>query len=666
MIWHWRTAAALAVGAAAVSFFRGVIPTLSAAKGRDLNLSVTSIEVPRLRLGMTASGWSFTSNVAGAPVADSAGVPMPQAFLGGFDVPRPQLVDINGDGKPVLFLQERSDDLMEFEQHDGQWLLTTDHYQHLDVGEWFRFVDVDHDGKIDLLSELPAGYIRLWRNVGTKTAAKFVAVGDTIRDTDGLALIADRQNILNAVDIDCNGKLDLFLGRVQGTVDRYEEDATGPDGTPRFRLITQSWEGIEILGPESTMGTPNGTIHDTSGSPGGPHASALMPHALSLRHGANTLTFADVSGKGANDLYWGDFFEPGLLLIENQGTCAQPDFQTRPVEFPVGHPVITSGYNAPTFGDVDGDGRPDLIMGVIGGAYSPNRTSIDNLYLLTQPAAGQWSLKTKRLIRTIDVGSEATPVLADLRGTGKLDLLIGSKMDPESESSGSVRWFENVGTAAAPSFRDRGPLPIHGEYNYSPAVADLDGSGLPSIVVGTWRDRLEWYRNAGTRAEPRWTLADSMFVVIPRGSNTVPTFGDIDGDGTLELVIGVASGKLLLYKNVGTRGAPKFQLVTDHLQDIHGEDIKFGRRSAPTLVDLDGDGKPDLLIGNEAGELGLWRNVGTKAGEFRFERDTSFALQSYPDAAPAAGKLHGDHVDILVGTAAGGVRWFENGTARKP
>ena len=44
--------------------------------------------------------WRYTSRATGIPVSDSNGAAMYAPFLGGFDVPRPQLVDINGDGNP--------------------------------------------------------------------------------------------------------------------------------------------------------------------------------------------------------------------------------------------------------------------------------------------------------------------------------------------------------------------------------------------------------------------------------------------------------------------------------------------------------------------------------------------------------------------------------------
>ena len=64
---------------------------------------------------------------------------------------------------------------------------------------------------------------------------------------------------------------------------------------------------------------------------------------------------------------------------------------------------------------------------------------------------------------------------------------------------------------------------------------------------------MQWYRNTGTRTAPSWTLADSALVTITRGTNTVPTLGDLDGDGLLDLVIGEASGALNVYRDVGSK-----------------------------------------------------------------------------------------------------------------
>ena len=599
----------------------------------------------------------YVARVDGIPFTDLDGHTIAAPFLGGFDVPRPQLMDINGDGIPELFVQERPGEVMMFERVAGEWRWRTDRFQNLDVGEWYRFVRSVPDGRMLLFGEMPAGYIRVWRNEGSATQPRFVALGDTVRDVDGRALVADRQNILTAADIDCNGKLDLFIGRVQGVVDRYEQEGTSPSGSPRFRLVEESWQGIEVLGPEAGGGIIKPDTGE-NGEPrrGGPSVAPAREKSNRF-HGANTLAFADVSGRnnGVLDLFWGDFFEQGLLRFENTGSCAQPDLTGKPVRFPPGQPLLTSGYNAPTFGDVNGDGNIDLIMGVIGGAFGPSRTSIENLYYAEQTPRDSWSVKSKRAVPTIDVGSDAAPVLADINGDGLPDLIVGNRVSTFDIKTGTVTWFENIGTATAPAFRERGLLTVKGSFSYAPSVADLDGDGLPDLVLGTWNDRIQWYRNTGTRASPAFTLADTALVTIPRGSNTVPTLGDLDGDGLADMVIGKASGQILLYKNVGTKTAPKFSLVTDHLQDI-----RVGRRSAPLLIDMTGSGKLDLLIGADDGHVELWRNVGNAAThEIRFERDSTFSVLSYRGAIPAAADLHHTGApDLFVGTASGGIRWF--------
>jgi len=578
----------------------------------------------------------FRQVVAPFPVADSAGRPLDLPFLGGFNAPRPQLVDADGDGDLDLFVQEVTGSVAYFERNgaaDGlpRFSFRAARYENLDVGEWYRFADVDGDGDLDLLAEQPFSYIKYYRNQGPRGASALVLAADTLRDTEGRPIFSDRQNIPQLGDLDCNGRADLLIGRLDGTVSRYEADSAAGDAVPAFRLVAHEFEGIRIIGQQ-----------------GGPMPPGAMPGPS--MHGANTMALADHDGDGDLDLFWGDFFEPGLLLIPNTGSCGAPSFRDAPVPFPRGRPLLTSGYNAPTFGDVDGDGRLDLVMGVLGGAYNPLRTSSDNLYYLSQGASGDWAERSRRLLPVVDVGSESVPALADLDGDGDLDLLLANKLDPADLTTSRVYSFENVGTKTRASFRMRGRLPFEGRYHFAPAFGDLDADGRPDLIMGQWGARLAWYWGGAGGFE----LVDSAVVTITRGSNTVPTLGDLDGDGDLDLLIGESSGWLNYYRNDGTPARPAFALVSDEF-----EGIKPGRRSAPHLVDLDGDGDLDLLVGSESDGLALYRNGGTRAVG-RFQRDSTFALAVPVLAAPAAGDLDGDgDADLLVGGAGGGVVYFE-------
>ena len=218
---------------------------------------------------------SFERVVSPFDVLNERGDAYALPFLGGLDVPRPMFVDIDGDGDLDLFLQEYRNSLMFFDNvplrqgfggqvgaSQSHYTWRSDRYQDLDVGEWYRFIDLDNDGDVDLVCELPFSHIRHYRNTGTKAQPKFEDAG-TLKDSEGQDIFLDRQNIPAFTDVDCDGLLDLFVGRVEGTVARYEQEKKGSE---RFTFLTEQWEGIEIIG----RGGGQSLAEAAEGSEGGP------------------------------------------------------------------------------------------------------------------------------------------------------------------------------------------------------------------------------------------------------------------------------------------------------------------------------------------------------------------------------------------------------------
>jgi len=615
------------------------------------------------------TGWVRT--VAPFEVRREDGTAYEIPFLGGFNVPRPQWVDIDADGDLDLFVQETTDRLMFFEREDTpegpKHTWRPERFSDLRVGEWYRFVDVDGDGDRDLLAESPFSYVRMYRNIGTAGEPEFVVLADTLRDTRGEPIFSDRQNIPNAADIDCDGRLDLFIGRLVGTVTRYEATgAIGANASP-FRHVTDRFEDIEIIADPAAQGALNRPPFDDGdgSSDGGPSDDPAWSGPLDrpawggrgTRHGANTMALADVDADGDVDMFWGDFFEAGLLFIENVGSCEAPNLRTQPVPFPIDSPILTSGYNAPTFGDADGDGDLDLLMGVLGGAYNANTTTADNLLFFTQEEGGSFTLQSRRFISQIDVGSESVVSLVDLDGDGDQDMLIGNKIDPTDLTNSKTFRFDNVGSPGNPVFQEAGEFEIAGAYHDAPAFGDLDGDGDLDMILGTWRKDLRLLWNEGSAAEPDFVLADSAYLQLTRGSNATPALADMDDDGDLDLFVGESSGALNYYENVGTATEPSFELVSDEYQGID-----IGRRSFPKPIDADGDGDLDLALGTESSGIAFYRNDGDRRAAVFVEAPSPYpAVEDLPVfVTPTFGDIDGDgDLDLVTGAIGGGIFLFE-------
>ena len=87
----------------------------------------------------------------------------------------------------------------------------------------------------------------------------------------------------------------------------------------------------------------------------------------------------------------------------------------------------------------------------------------------------------------------------------------------------------------------------------------------------------------------------SPFKGIDVSYHSAPTFGDLDGDGDLDLVVGEYDGVLNYYENVGSAASPSYVAVTGAASPFDGIDV--GDTSAPALADVDGDGDLDLVVG---------------------------------------------------------------------
>ena len=327
------------------------------------------------------------------------------------------------------------------------------------------------------------------------------------------------------------------------------------------------------------------------------------------------------------DECWGNFYESGLstelTLSDDPAECAGPGDVGDNLDFRhSGSTVLALDYS--------GNGLMDIMLGDISfrrmvlGFNTGSRT---DAYITSQD--DDWP----RNGVTLDLPSFPAMYHIDFDGDGVRDLMAGPHQT-SAEDVNSLWWYRNRGTEAAPDFvfRDSQALirdMIDVGTAAQPVFFDYNADGLTDLLVANEEDYTEAilknsylrvYENVGTVTAPSFRLAETDYLNLTRFANTgwafAPAFGDLTGDGRPDVVIGDNQGRLYFAADRAATGAPDFANPTYGWMDID-----VGLLAKPAIADLDRDGLNDLLVGGFDGRIRFFRNVGTPT-EPRFDPAT--------------------------------------------
>lgn len=144
----------------------------------------------------------------------------------------------------------------------------------------------------------------------------------------------------------------------------------------------------------------------------------------------------------------------------------------------------------------------------------------------------------------------------------------------------------------------------------TPQVADWNNDGRKDLVVGALDGRIHLFLNTGTDTSPDFTTeafvqdsGEDLYVPSLRSS---PVVTDVSGDGRKDLLSGNTNGELLLYLNVGSDAAPTFSGYSYVTTDGVPIDLNSLGRSRPSVCDWTGDGRLDFVIGVGDGQVHLF------------------------------------------------------------
>jgi len=258
---------------------------------------------------------------------------------------------------------------------------------------------------------------------------------------------------------------------------------------------------------------------------------------------------------------------------------------------------------APTLGDLDDDGDLDAYVGledtVDGAVISAYNNTGDDTFP-TWTIEDPWNF-------TLSANSNfAVPTLGDLDDDGDLDMLVG-------DNDGSSYGYNNTGNETNPGWTAESSwdAPDVGQ-GAGPALVDIDDDGDLDVFIGRGPGQTRAYENTGGASSPTWTRNGGW---DPPGMAGIanPGFGDLDGDGDYDLILGDSAGLMHTYENTGTVNSPTWT-------DKDAWDIAWdvGDYAAPTMGDIDNDGDLDAFVGENIATSYAFENTGSKANEGYF------------------------------------------------
>ena len=543
--------------------------------------------------------------------------------------------------------------------------------------------DIDGDGKADIVSaNYGSNTISIYRNTSASGSITSGSFSTAVNFSAGGAPTG-----LAIADIDQDGKLDIIVTcQASNNIFLYRNTATSGSITA-FSLAAGvsvnvgstplNVAGADIDGDGKTdllvgcAGSSNVYILRNTNLPGSIAAASFSSSTVATPSGPYNIAIGDIDGDGKKDLVTANIGTANISVFRNASSFSSISFNTR-VDYTAG----TQPYGI-AIGDLDADGKPDIVATNYGsGTFSAFRN-----------IATSGSITSGSLAAKVDItagGGPSSIVIGDFNGDGKPDITVCNR-----GGSNLYAYYNNIsapGTFSSSTSFINSSIPGTGFEPITAAAGDMDGDGRADLVTANYSGgSISVIRNnptyipAITSVAPNTAIPGATVTITGVGFNTTMASNAVYFGATKATVLSGSATTLAVTVPVGSIYSPvsiantglgrsgreiyPFLPVFDttgsfSLAPVFSSRVSIATPSYPlgtALGDIDGDGKPDMVMANNGSAAVLvYRNISNSGSvtPSSFGTAVSFATTNYPQTIKLVDMDNDGKLDIITNCAA--------------
>jgi hypothetical protein len=607
------------------------------------------------------------------------------AWAGGINYSNISNIDLNFDGKKDVVVFDKSNQFGSaifkcFINVGSSGQVKYEFKQSLSANfpaakDWAVLLDYNNDGKEDILTSTTGG-IKVFKNTSTPSSGISFALAKNMLVSDYNPtgppsvsnLFASNIGVPGLSDIDNDSDIDVLTFSPGGFLVEFHKNMSvetygHSDSLNKFIIGDLCWGKMqESSCVVSFSQCPLMKLFNEK---------TLQTNSKTL-HAGSCLTCVDIDGDNDKDLIMGDISCDVVQLAKNTGSSTLALVSDTTKLFPNSTNQIKFNiFPCTYFVDVNGDNKKDLLA-------TPNAFGSENVNSVwyyenvsTTPTLN-FNFKQKNLFQNemIDVGQNSFPILFDYNADGIKDLLVGTYgYYNGTQLKSQLTLYKNIGTITAPSFslitRDYAGISSYSFTNIIPTVGDIDNDGDIDILVGTSFGQIHWLKNSAGISNPATftQVAINAFSFTTLSSNIAPQLFDLNEDGLLDLLIGMKNGRIAYYRNNGTSSNPSFTLVTNTLGNINvqGDISTFGIDGFASPYAYKSGTDVRILVGSISGQIFEYKvqSPVNPTSTFTLVNNNTNGINVGAQSSPFFEDINNDgNRDLFVGNASGGLTYF--------